>query len=220
MKYTLPLLTALIASPVFAEGTREMAAHVHGVGALNIAFDQGTIAMEFHAPGADIVGFEYAAKTDADLAAIKTAIATLETPNTVFTLPEGANCTLTESHAALKSEGDETHGHDDHKTHNHDAHDHDDHKKDDHAGHNHDAHKEHDHGDHAAQEAGGHTEFHAHYALTCANPDAIDAIDAIAFPYFATFANAETLKVQVITAQGAAAYDVTRDAPNLALKAQ
>ena len=51
------LLTSAV--PVLAEETRQLDAHEHGVGALNIAFDQGRVAIEFHAPGADIVGFEY-----------------------------------------------------------------------------------------------------------------------------------------------------------------
>ena len=48
-------------TPVFAEKTRQLDAHEHGVGQLDIAFDGKQISMELHAPGADIVSFEYAA---------------------------------------------------------------------------------------------------------------------------------------------------------------
>ena len=59
----LPLIALAVAAttPVFAEETRQLDAHEHGVGQLDIAFDGNQISMELHAPGADIVSFEYAA---------------------------------------------------------------------------------------------------------------------------------------------------------------
>ncbi|MDB9707907.1 DUF2796 domain-containing protein, partial [Planktotalea frisia] len=86
MKTTLTAVALLTALPVFAEDSRQLDAHEHGVGALNIAIDGTSVAMEFHAPGADIVGFEYSAKSDADLAAIETAIAALNAPLDLFVL--------------------------------------------------------------------------------------------------------------------------------------
>jgi hypothetical protein len=57
----LPFLiaTAITATPVIAEETRQLNAHEHGVGQLDIAIDGQQIAMELHAPGADIVGFPH-----------------------------------------------------------------------------------------------------------------------------------------------------------------
>ncbi|MGB1234380.1 MAG: DUF2796 domain-containing protein [Planktomarina sp.] len=109
-------LTWLIVTPALAEDTHQLDAHEHGVGELNIAFDGSRIAMEFHAPGADIVGFEYEATNNEDLAAIDSAIAKLEQPLTLFGLPDAAGCTVTSAVAAL--EGDEDHDHgDDHEEH-------------------------------------------------------------------------------------------------------
>ncbi len=155
MKQALSLIALIAATPALAEDTRELDVHEHGVGALNIAIEGTTVAMEFHAPGADIVGFEYTAEIDADLAAIKAAVATLATPLDLFVMPDAAACTVTAAQAELESEE----GHDEH----------DDHGDADHAEH--------------AKEA-GHTEFHAEYRLTCDNPDALTEISFDYFETF------------------------------------
>ncbi len=201
------VLSALVATPVFAEETRQLDAHEHGVGQLDIAFDGSQIAMALHAPGADIVGFEYEAASAEDRAAVDAAVATLARPLDLFILPAAAACSVTQASAALESEEE----HDEHE-HEHDNHnDHDDHEA--HDDHDHDEHAHDDHDDHA-QEA-GHTEFHAAYVLTCADPT---AITDITFAYFDTFPNALEVEVQLITDAGATAFEVERDAPTLDLR--
>lgn len=154
MKNTVTFAAFLAALPAVAEDTRQLSAHEHGVGALNIAIDGAAVAMEFHAPGADIVGFEHAAETDKARAAIDAALALLQSPLALFVLPEAAGCSLISAHAEL--EGDEHNS----------AHE------------EHEEHEEH-HGDTA-----GHSEFHADYALTCAAPDAITTITFAYFTAF------------------------------------
>ena len=187
----LPLVLALIATPALAQETRQVDSHEHGVGELNIAVEGGTVAMEFHAPGADIVGFEYVAKSAEDRSAIDAAVATLARPLELFVLPSAAECSVVQASAELESEGAQ----DDHE-------DHDDH---DHA-HGHDN----DHADEA-----GHTEFHAEYTLTCGNPA---ALSEITFAYFDVFENAREIEVQIISASGAQAFEVERDDPKLDLR--
>ena len=204
MKRTLPVLFSLIALPAFAEGTRELDSHEHGVGELNIAIEGKTIAMELHAPGADIVGFEYAAKSDEDRAAIENAVAALAKPLALFAIPNAASCTVTQASASLESEDEhEEHGdHDDHDD------EHEDHG-DEHAEHaDEDGHDEH-------AEESSHTEFHAEYVLSCENPEAITEIN---FTYFDTFPNALELEVQIVSASGAKAFEVERDTPILDLR--
>lgn len=230
MKPGLPIVLSLLATPAFAEDTRELDAHEHGVGALNIAVEGKTVAMEFHAPGADIVGFEYVAESEEDLAAIEGAIATLSKPLDLFQIPEAAGCGVTEVSAELENEedhdGHDDHGHDEHDDHeehaDHDSHDdhghdehsehddHDDHGHDDHG--EHDEHDDHDHEEHA--EGASHTEFHAEYTLTCEDPS---AITSMSFTYFDTFENARELEVQIVTASGAQAFEVERSSPELDL---
>ena len=180
---------ALSATPSLAEETTQLDAHEHGVGQLNIAFDENKIAMELHAPGADIVGFEYGAKSDADLAAIDAALQTLSDPLGLFLIPEAASCIVITAHAKLESE-DSDHdeeGHDDHDEEGHDDHD----------------------------KAPGHTEFHAEYLLECAN---LTEISAITFSYFEIFPNALELEVQVISDKGATAFEIERDVAKLDLR--
>ena len=199
---------ALSATPSLAEETTQLDAHEHGVGQLNIAFDENKIAMELHAPGADIVGFEYGAKSDADLAAIDAALQTLSDPLGLFLIPEAASCIVITAHAKLESEDSD---HDDHDEEGHDDHDEEGH--DDHDEEGHDDHDEEDHDDH--DEAPGHTEFHAEYLLECAN---LTEISAITFSYFEIFPNALELEVQVISDKGSTAFEIERDVAKLDLR--
>lgn len=116
MKPALPLMIILSTTSAIAEDTRQLDTHEHGVGALNVALEGTTVAMEFHAPGADIVGFEYEAKSADDRAAIDAAVATLARPLDLFVLPADAACSVTRATAELeKEEGADDHdAHDDH----------------------------------------------------------------------------------------------------------
>ena len=204
---------ALSATPSLAEETTQLDAHEHGVGQLNIAFDENKIAMELHAPGADIVGFEYGAKSNADLAAIDAALQTLSDPLGLFLIPEAASCIVITAHAKLESEDSD---HDDHDEEGHDDHDeegHDDHDEEGHDDHDEEGHDEEGHDDH--DKAPGHTEFHAEYLLECAN---LTEISAITFSYFEIFPNALELEVQVISDKGATAFEIERDVAKLDLR--
>ncbi|TLP55998.1 DUF2796 domain-containing protein [Parasedimentitalea maritima] len=183
MKQALSLIALFAAMPALANETRQLDAHEHGVGELNIAIEGTTVLMEFHAPGADIVGFEYSAKSDSDRAAVEAAEVRLSAPLELFVMPEAATCTVKSAQAELEGEG----GHDDHADEGHAEH----------------------------QEEPTHTEFHAQYMLTCVAPD---ALTEISFVYFEAFPNAQEVEVQIITASGAKVFEVSRDAPTLALE--
>lgn len=216
MKVTLPLLATLLALPAYAQDTRQLDAHEHGVGVLNIAAEGSTLLMELRAPGADIVGFEYSPETDADTAAVDGALATLGQPLSLFAIPEAAGCSVTSAAVELEVEGDHE-GHDHGAEKGHDDHGHEDHADDDHAGekaHDDHGHDEHAHDDHAGEAKATHTEFHATYTLTCADPA---AITTVAFPYFDLFENALEVEVQVVTGAGAQAFEVERDTPTVDL---
>jgi hypothetical protein len=213
-------LLLLSTTVVIAEETRQLDAHEHGVGQLNIAFDNGQIAIELHAPGADIVGFEYAAESAEDRASVDAAVAALARPLDLFLLPQAAGCSVVQASASLESEEKhEEHGHDDHAAHKDEGHDHAEHGTEGHTDKDHAAHGDkhdhegHDHAEHA--EEAGHTEFHAEYLLDCADPT---QAGLITFAYFDKFPNALELEVQVISDNGATAFEVERDAPTLDLR--
>lgn len=208
MKHPFALCAAsLIAVSAHAE-TRGLGAHEHGHGALNIAFEGGAVLMELVAPGADIVGFEHPAKSAEDRAAIDAAVATLAKPLDLFIPDAAAGCAVTSAKVELLSDNDaHDEGHGDHEEHGHDNHDHDEKEnaEEDH-------HEEHAHDEH--EDEAGHTEFHAEYALTCADPAAISAFN---FAYFTRFPNAVELEVQLISAKGAKGFEVERAEPRLDL---
>lgn len=184
-----PLLALGVFSAAQAGDTlRDLGAHEHGVGKLNIAFERDRIAMEFEAPGADIVGFEHAADSATDRQKVDEAIAALAKPLELFRLPADAKCQANMASVELHGGGEDGHA-------------------EEHA----DAHE---HAEEHAGEAEGHTEFHATYVLSCAEPDAAVQID---FAYFTLFPNAKELEVQIISDKGSTAFEVTRDSPRLDL---
>lgn len=81
-------------------------AHVHGKSELNIAIEGTRVVVELESPGNDIVGFEHAAETQEDKAAVKKALAVLEKPLALFAPPADAGCTLTESEAEFETDGE------------------------------------------------------------------------------------------------------------------
>ena len=199
MKEAFSLIALVAAFPAFGQDSRHMDAHEHGVGMLNIAIEGTTVALTFKAPGADIVGFEYAAHSDADLSAIEAAVSTLAAPLDLFVMPEAARCTVVQAQAVLGGGS----GHDEHGEEHHD----------DHADEGHE-----DHADEAATgdaDEFGHTEFHAEYVLRCDNPE---SLTEITFAYFDAFPNAREVEVQIITTSGAQAFEVEREASVLNLE--
>lgn len=188
MRITSLVIALMVPSALSAQETRDPGAHEHGHSALNIAIEGAQVAMELDAPGADIVGFEYVAETAEDRARLDAAIAELSRPLALFVLPDAAGCTVVSSSAGLIDE-------------------------------HHEEGEEHGEGEHAEEEhaeevAAEHTEFHAEYLLTCANPAAIDRIE---FAFFEIFPNAQEVEVQMISDKGSQGFEVERDAPVLDL---
>ena len=209
---------ALIGSQAFA-AERELDAHQHGHGNLNIAIEGSTLYIELETPGADIVGFEHPARSDDDKAAIEDAKGRLSDPIGLFGIPSEASCTLVDVSIepvgyGLGMDDDD---HDEHAEDDHDDHDaHDDH--DDEDEHAEDAHDDHDeyaedmHDDHDAHEdeKKSHAEFHAEYRLRCDDPA---AITSLTLTYFDVFAGAEELEVSLITEDGQSRQEVTPAEP-------
>jgi Protein of unknown function (DUF2796) len=202
---SLTALAVIAAAPAAysEEEHRELGAHVHGQGTLNIAVENNTVAMELEVPGMDIVGFEHDASSDAQKAALAKATADLAKPLTLFKLPAAAGCSVKQAKVNVEAE----HGHADG--------DHAD-SDDDHAeaGHGHEEHADdHDHvKDHEGH--GGHNQFHVTYALECSKPS---DLASISFDYFKAFAGAQKLTVNVVTAKAQNSYQVSRDKPELDL---
>lgn len=175
------LLAAYPASAI-SETKRQLDAHEHGHGMLNIAVEDQLLVMELEVPGADIVGFEHAATSQSDRAAFEAAKNSLATSTSLFSLPEAAGCKLTETNVEF-SGGDEHYDKD--------------HSSSGHASHGADK-----------ERANEHAEFHVAYAFRCND---IGALGSIGFPYFDQFPNAEELDVTVITDKGQKQFEVNRE---------
>ena len=168
---------------------RELGAHEHGRGTLNIALEGKRLSLELEAPGVDIVGFEHPAKSGKDRAAVEAAIKRLSAPLTLFKLSATAGCVVKEAKADLEGE-----------------HDHDqDYGK---------SGKGEPGKEAAAHEEHEHAQFHAQYMLDCRAPEKIAAIE---FEYFRAFAGAQKLDVNLITGKGQSRLEVTRARPRLDL---
>jgi hypothetical protein len=181
-------LAGTMATPLSAaDEHRELGAHEHGRGTLNIAVEGSKVTMELEVAGMDIVGFEHPAKTRRDKSTIEKAKMQLMAPLTLFKLPAAADCRVTEAKVEVEV-GEQ----------DHDA-------KEEAAGAK---------GRNPAAKSDGHSEFHAQYALQCAAPGQMTAIE---FGYFRAFAGAQKLDVNVITAKGQSKFEVTRSNPRLSL---
>lgn len=189
--------TMALAAPAWAHGTHkhgdkkdeaghtELGAHVHGEGKLNIAIDAKKVAIELEIPAADIVGFEHAAETDEQKAALKSAKETLGKPLDLFVLTSTANCTLAKAEIEVEGALAGSDGHDHGHSHGHS------HDKDE-----------------------AHSEFHAKYDVTCANPD---KLETITFAFFDKFPNSKELEVALVGDKGTRTFEATRDSTELTL---
>ncbi|MDA9980682.1 DUF2796 domain-containing protein [Pelagibacterales bacterium] len=208
MRFILSLYVVLSysISTVLAEESRQVDKHEHGVGELNIAIDGSLAEFEFMLPGADIVGFEYEAKSDEDLAKIENALLVLENYENLFALTKNSKCVLADLDYHLSGEE-----HDEHADEEHDEHADEEH--DEHADEEHDEHADEEHEEHADEES--HTEFYAKYSFKCDN---IKQLDKVEFSYFKTFPNSSELEVQFVSDIGSNAFEVEADKPVIILK--
>ena len=194
MRFILSLYVVLSysMSTVLAEESRQVDKHEHGVGELNIAIDGSLAEFEFMLPGADIVGFEYEAKSDEDLAKIENALLVLENYKNLFALTKNSKCVLADLDYHLSGE------------------EHDEHADEEHAD---EEHADEEHEEHADEES--HTEFYAKYSFKCDN---IKQLDKVEFSYFKTFPNSSELEVQFVSDIGSNAFEVEADKPVIILK--
>jgi hypothetical protein len=107
-------ITVITSNPLLAESTRQLESHEHGVGQLEVAIEGQKIAIDLHAPGADIVGFEYVAESSKDRKAVDTAITILGKPLDLFLISSDAKCSVMQAAAKLESD-DEHDEHDEHQ---------------------------------------------------------------------------------------------------------
>lgn len=185
-------LMVLVAAGAHAQEHRQLGAHEHGHGTLNIAIEGTAVTMDLEAPGDDIVGFEHEAVTPNDKAAVEAASVTLAKALEIFKMPSGAGCKVKDAKVSLQAEK-----HDEEETYVNNSK----------AG---SATQQHDH----EEEHEGHKEFHVTYELECAAPANLTTID---FDYFKNFSRSQKLTVNLIASKGQSSFEVTPERPRLDL---
>lgn len=171
-------------------------AHEHGVADLRVALEGSTLLIEFESPLANLVGFEHAARSNAEKAAMAKLEKTLRVPQGLVSLPAAAGCTLKE--VELELPGADAHAHHDH------GHKHDHGKKHDH-GHKHDHAHKHEHGDE-------HADAYVAWEFACKSaPEAVEVTVIEAFPAI------RVLRAETAGPRGQAASRIEQSKARLAL---
>jgi hypothetical protein len=202
---------AVAALPTAKLHASEHGAHTHGVSQLDIALSGNDLEVGLTVPGTDIVGFEHAARSAEDKAAVAAAVTRLKKAETLFSLPDAARCRLAKSEvraAGIAGDHDGNHAHETAektgtKAENHEhehAHDGDRHENESH----------HEH----RKEAGGdhHAEFKGHYRFHCDNPERVDGVEVKIFKVFPSITR---INARIITPRGQSAKAVTAGSPRL-----
>lgn len=205
MATTVACLT--IAQPAAAE--KQLGAHVHGVGAINLAQEGNQLYIELKMPAHDALGFE-TITTDAQKATLAETLKTLESEE-LWVIPAKAQCQMNEVHAGTGGEHETHDGHDhEHEEHNakHDEHDHE-HEE------HHAKHDEHDH-EHADnhKEGSKHLDISATYIFTCKEPQQLKTIGT---RLFERFQRSESVNIQGLTDKGAINATLSRQKPEVKL---
>ncbi|WP_061241588.1 DUF2796 domain-containing protein [Ectopseudomonas composti] len=166
-----------------------LGAHEHGVASLNVALDGQTLELQIDSPAMNFVGFEHAAKSDADKAKVAAAKAELEKPIELFGLAAGA-CQVTKQELDSPLFGDHDHHKDEAHEHEHEHADADEH--------------EHEH---------EHSDIEASYELSCKQADALKELDLSEL--FKRFPATHKVNVQLIGPSGQQGAELTAAQPRL-----
>ena len=152
-------------------------AHEHGAAELLLSSEGRDVQITFNAPAQSLVGFETAAVTEEQKAAVARAEAILIAPRDLFAL-EGNSCELIDatvdvsSLAGVGNAPSQAEAHDDHSDEHADDHDEDHTSASDHH-----AHEHHDHDDDGdASDADSHSDVSASYTFECESNEALTRV--------------------------------------------
>ena len=214
-------------------------AHEHGAAELLLSSEGRDVQITFNSPAQSLVGFETAAVTAEQKAAVERAEAILMAPNDLFVL-EGNSCELIDATVDVSSlmgvgnapsqpeeHADHTDEHAEHaehvEEHADDHTDHDEEHADDHTDHDEDhasasdkhAHEHHDHNDGGdAPDADSHSDVSATYTFEC---ESDEALTRIAFQRGALPFGLERIDVLWVTDWSQGAGQATPQAPQVNL---
>ncbi len=111
MAFALAAGLACAALPASAEEHRQLGAHVHGHGRLDIAVDGKKVLIGLEVPGMDIVGFEHEPSTPEQKEVIPSAKAKLANALALFRPEPKAGCSLEQVKVSLEAGHEDEHEH-------------------------------------------------------------------------------------------------------------
>lgn len=190
------LVTGLIG---MAGAATPAVAHVHGMARLDVAVEEGRIVLALHGAGDNFVGFEHAAQTPEQTAAVRAAEARLQALDGLLVM--GADCVRETVEVTLPENLRATRGG----------------TMDDAAGQDH-PHDHEDHRDHAQQDATGKrhpSDWWIQATFACAG--IASGLTLQARPLFDAFPRLQELQVQAVGANGQAGAALKPDATMLVL---
>ena len=171
--------------------------HEHGAASLNAVLENDTLSMEFVSPAVNLVGFEYEPSSEEETQAVEDALAQLEDGATLFTPAEAAGCELTSAETEHLMTDEE--GHEEGEEHSEEE----EHIEGESGAEEYAEDEEHDEDAEGAQ----HSEFHAEYTFTCANPDSLSSVALNEL--FALYPGIEDLDVQYVLPNGQGAAELS-----------
>lgn len=189
MIYLSALMLSFVCITEARSAERQLDAHAHGYGELNVAIDGPKVALELNSPAFNIVGFEHSPETDKDKATIKNALSILNDGSGLFLFPAVAGCRLANVNVVSSLTEAQHSVHKEHDS------DHKDQASD---------HKTSKHEDHSNNDI--HSEFHANYQFQC---DVIEKVNTIQVMIFKHFPNTRQLNVQMILPNSQSAMELT-----------
>ena len=138
--------------------------HTHGDASLAMVLENAVITVELDTPLYNLLGFEHAAETAAQKAAVEKAETVLSKGGPLFVFNSEAGCTIAAQTISVELDAD---GHDDHEEDAHEEDGHDDEHHDD----------EHDDED-------THKDANLQYKYTCSRPKALEHVTVNLFKHF------------------------------------
>jgi len=147
-----------------ASSVRSAQSHTHGDASLAMVLENAVITVELDTPLYNLLGFEHAAETAAQKAAVEKAETVLSKGGPLFVFNSEAGCTIAAQTISVELDVD---GHDDHEE---DDHEEDGHHDDGHGG-------EHDDDD-------THKDANLQYKYTCSRPKALEHVTVNLFKHF------------------------------------
>ncbi|MGB1157883.1 MAG: ZrgA family zinc uptake protein [Porticoccaceae bacterium] len=159
-------------------------AHVHGLSELTIAMDNDVLEIQFASPAMNLLGFEYKASSQKEVATVKKVESLLLQHDQLFSL-SNADCKHVSTSVDLSDQIDN----DDHEYHD-DHQEHDDHKEHHgHKGHQADNDHHNDYDDHSDHKEHDHNESHSEivvtYSYQCKDASELSSLKVSLFEAFA-----------------------------------